>query len=105
VIAPGVQTRGDGWCRPRRSACHTLEMRAGDREVLEMASGTAGVVQYHLVVARVARRTLKSQEAAARKHARESKSGRELLREAIAREVPGTRSFRFDRLYGVLRAR
>lgn len=105
LVAPGVHTRGDGWCRPRRGACQTLEMRAGDHEVLEMATGTAGIVQYHLVVARVVRRTLKSPKTAARKHARSSKSGRELLRTAIARDVPGASAFRYDRLYGVLRPR
>jgi hypothetical protein len=105
VVARGVQARGDGWCRPRPTNCQTLEMRAGDSEVLETASGTAGVVQYHLVVARVAKRTLKSHKTAARKHRRVSDAGRELFLAARAREVPGTGEYRYDRLYGVLRAR
>ncbi len=105
MLAPGVQARGDGWCRPSAAKCHTLEMRAGDRQVLETASGTAGVVQYHLVVARVAKRTLKSRKAAARKHARVSEAGRDLLRWALSREIPGSRSYRYDARYGLLRAR
>ena len=105
LLAPGVQAAGQGWCRPSRANCQTLEMRAGDDEALEARSGTGGVVQYNLKVLRVERKVLKSAEKAEARHTRSSKAGRELLRAAIAKDVPGTGAYRFDADYGILRLR
>lgn len=105
LLAPGVQATGQGWCRPSRANCQTLEMRAGDDEALEARSGTGGVVQYNLKVLRVERKVFKSAAKAEAKHARYSKAGRELLRAAIAKDVPGAGAYKFDSDYGILRLR
>jgi hypothetical protein len=96
VVAPNVQATGDGYCRPRKTNCRTLEMRAGDLEVLQ-----AGTHQYALRLASV-KRTTTSAAAALRRHTRASKSGRKLFRKAAAKHVPGTHSFVFSRRLGVL---
>lgn len=105
LLAPGVQARGQGWCRPTPEKCSTLEMRPGDDQTIEASSGTGGVVQYQLKVVRVARKVIKSVDKAEASHARHSKSGRDLLHTAVAKDLPGTDAYSFDAGYGILRLR
>ena len=76
--APSTPT-GDGKCWPSRRACQILELRKGDSEFFDVATGAAGVVQYELDVNRVSERRDPSHEAAVKLRKRESKAGRKAM--------------------------
>jgi len=76
--APSTPT-GDGKCWPTPKACQLLELRKGDSEFFDVATGSTGVVQYELDVNRVAERRDPSHTAAVKLRKRESKAGRKAM--------------------------
>jgi hypothetical protein len=75
---------GDGTCRPSETECEQIELKAGDTEFFDLQSGTAGLVQYQLDLVSISKAKASTTASAARAHARESKAGREYLRQVVA---------------------
>jgi hypothetical protein len=84
LITADAVPNGDGTCQPSADDCQQIVMHAGDTEFFDLQSGTAGVVQYELDLKSIKKYTAASKASAARAHARESKAGREYLRQLVA---------------------
>jgi hypothetical protein len=83
VDADAVPT-GDGTCQPSEDVCEQIELKAGDVEFFDLQSGTAGVVQYQLELTSISKGKAATTASAARAHTRESKAGREYLRQIVS---------------------
>jgi hypothetical protein len=77
---------GDGTCTPSPDNCEQVELKKGDIELFELQSGTAGVVQYQLELTSISKGAAATTASAAQAHARESKAGREHLRQLVAED-------------------
>jgi hypothetical protein len=100
MVSSDAAPTGDGACRPKLTNCETIQLKAGESEFFDLATGTAGVVQYQLDMLSVSKRRAETAKAAAARHARESKAGRIILRAAVAEKDPG---YRYVASFGVLR--
>lgn len=83
VDAEAIPT-GDGTCQPSEDSCEQVALKVGDIELLELQSGTGGVVQYQLELTSITSSKAPTKATAAAAHARESSAGREYLRQAVA---------------------
>jgi hypothetical protein len=99
MVSSDAAPTGDGTCRPKLTDCETIQLKAGESEFFDLATGTAGVVQYQLDMLSVSKRRAETVKAAAARHARESKAGRIILRAAVAEKDPG---YRYVASFGVL---
>ena len=88
LINADAEPNGDGSCKPSHDDCQQIVLRAGDTEFFDLQSGTAGVVQYQLDLKSIKKYKAASKASAAKAHARESRAGRETLRELVA-DRPG----------------
>jgi len=101
MIVSGASATGDGRCRPTADLCNLIELRKGDTEFLDLPT-SEGIVQYELDVERVASREVYSAVAAERWLDRVSKSGRRVVREAIADGRTFARRFVYAPSRGIL---
>jgi hypothetical protein len=93
---------GDGHCDPSPQECEKLTMEAGDLEFFELQTGTAGVVEYQLELVSISKYKAKSEAVAAKARARESKAGREHLRELVATDPNALGAWDYSRSLGLL---
>jgi hypothetical protein len=93
---------GDGHCDPSPDQCEKLTMEAGDLEFFELQTGTAGVVEYQLELTAISKYKVKSKAVAVKAHARESKAGREHLRELVAADPTALDGWDYSRNLGLL---
>ena len=101
LISSDAVPSGDGTCRPSIRNCESLEMKAGDTELFDLQSGTAGVVQYRLDL-RSVEKGKASAARAAKAHARESRAGREWLRLTVAADPTFLDAWDYSKRLGVL---
>lgn len=102
LINADAVPNGDGSCKPSHDDCQQIVLRAGDTEFFDLQSGTAGVVQYQLDLKSIKKVKATSKASAAKAHARESKAGRETLRELVATEPALLASWDFSKSLGLL---
>jgi hypothetical protein len=102
LINADAVPNGDGSCKPTRDDCQQIVLRAGDTEFFDLQSGTAGVVQYQLDLKSIKKSKADSKASAAKAHARESKAGRETLRELVATDPTALASWDFSKHLGLL---
>jgi hypothetical protein len=93
---------GDGHCDPSPEDCQKLTMQAGDLEFFELQTGTAGVVEYQLELTSIKKYKAGSKAVAAKARARESKAGREALRELVATDPTALDGWDYSRNLGLL---
>jgi hypothetical protein len=96
---------GDGVCEPNPDDCEQVVLKAGDTEFFELQSGTAGVVQYQLELKSIKKAKAATKASAARAHTRESKAGREYIRDLVADNPTALDSWGFDSKLGLLVAK
>jgi hypothetical protein len=102
LINADAVPNGDGSCKPSHDDCQQIVLRAGDTEFFDLQSGTAGVVQYQLDLKSIKKYKAASKASAAKAHARESKAGRETLRELVATDPTALASWDFSKNLGLL---
>jgi hypothetical protein len=102
LINADAEPNGDGSCKPSPEDCQQIVLRAGDTEFFDLQSGTAGVVQYQLDLKSIKKYKAASKASAAKAHARESKAGRETLRELVADDPTALSSWDFSKSLGLL---
>jgi hypothetical protein len=93
---------GDGTCQPSADNCEQIELKAGDSEFFDLQSGTAGLVQYQLDMVSVSKDKAPTTASAARAHARESKAGREYLRQVVADDPTALDAWNYSSKLGLL---
>ncbi len=102
LINADAEPNGDGSCKPTHDDCQQIVLHAGDTEFFDLQSGTAGVVQYQLDLKSIKKYKAASKASAAKAHARESKAGRETLRELVADDPDALSSWDFSKSLGLL---
>ncbi len=102
LINADAVPNGDGSCKPSHDDCQQIVLRAGDTEFFDLQSGTAGVVQYQLDLKSIKKYKAASKASAAKAHARESKAGRETLRQLVADDPTALSSWDFSKNLGLL---
>jgi hypothetical protein len=102
LINADAVPNGDGTCKPSHDDCQQIVLRAGDTEFFDLQSGTAGVVQYQLDLKSIKKYKAASKASAAKAHARESRAGRETLRELVATDPDLLSSWDFSKSLGLL---
>jgi hypothetical protein len=102
LINADAVPNGDGSCKPTRDNCEQIVLHAGDTEFFDLQSGTAGVVQYQLDLKSIKKYKAASKASAAKAHARESKAGREYLRQLVADDPTALDSWDFSKNLGLL---
>jgi hypothetical protein len=102
LINADAVPNGDGSCKPTHDDCQQIVLRAGDTEFFDLQSGTAGVVQYQLDLKSIKKYKAASKAGAAKAHARESKAGRETLRQLVADDPTALASWDFSKNLGLL---
>jgi hypothetical protein len=103
MVSSDVTATGDGTCRPRKTDCQTIEVKAGDTEFFDFGSNE-DVIQYQMDVVKIADFKAATKASAARAHKRQSKKGRATLRLAKSAGIaPGAFRYTYDRKLGVLR--
>ena len=65
LLSSDVTATGDGICRPSKASCQTIELRAGDAELLEVARDDGTTQSYDLDLVRVIKGTASTAAAAA----------------------------------------
>jgi hypothetical protein len=93
---------GDGACEPSPDSCEQVVLKKGDVEFFELQSGTAGVVQYQLELKDIKTSKATTKASAARAHARESKAGREYIRQLVAQDPTALDAWDFSSKLGLL---
>lgn len=101
LVDSAAEASGDGKCTPSHDDCEQIAMKAGDTEFLDLPSGTGGVVEYTLTVKSIKKSTT-SQAVAAKSRARESKAGREVLRELVSDDPSLLGNWNYSRSLGLL---
>lgn len=107
LLSSDVTADGEGTCRPTKANCETVELRAGDSEVLDVAVSDTKTVQYELVLKAVKAGTASTKAVAAKAHARQSKVGRKIVQTArliarVAQKVTNANAYAYDAKLGVL---
>jgi hypothetical protein len=93
---------GDGVCAPSAGQCQQVTLKAGDLEFFEMQSGTAGVVEYQLSLTSIKKVKASSTAVAAKARARESKAGREIIRQLVATDPSALATWDYSKSLGLL---
>lgn len=102
LISADAVANGDGTCKPSATDCQQVVMQAGDTEFFDLQSGTAGVVQYELDLKSIKKYTAASTASAAVARARESKAGREVLRQLVVQDPGALDSWDYSKSLGLL---
>lgn len=105
LVDAGAVPSGDGKCEPSTEDCEQVVLQKGDVEFFEVQSGTAGVVQYELELKDIHKSTAATKASAARAHIRESKAGREYIRNMVTDDPTALDAWNFDRGLGLLVAK
>jgi hypothetical protein len=92
---------GDGKCLPSKDDCQKISLKAGDVEFFDMQGGTAGVVEYQLTLVSFKKVKVSATKAAAA-HARESKAGRDYLRQLVADDPQALDGWDYSKRFGLL---
>jgi hypothetical protein len=120
MVDSGVVAQGDGTCRPSRTTCETIHLKAGDTEFFDVGGdpvdpattttpttpadpadpAPTAAAQYQLDVVKIRKTVTTSAKKANRSLARVSKSGRKILRARIAGDGP--LRYRYDKHTGQL---
>jgi hypothetical protein len=105
MLDSGVIAQGDGTCRPSRTSCETIHIKAGETEFFDIAveneDGSLGEgVQYQLDVVAIRKTQTSSAKKAAKSVARVSSSGQKIVRARIAGDGP--LRYRYDKRSGRL---
>jgi hypothetical protein len=93
---------GDGTCQPSPDSCEQVELKAGETEFFDLQSGTAGLVQYQLDMVSIEKAKAATTAKAARAHARESRAGREYLRQVVADDPTALAAWNYSSKLGLL---
>lgn len=101
LINGDVVPSGDGHCTPSPQDCQQITLTKGDIEFFDMQSGTAGVVQYQLELRNIKATTTSAAKAAAA-HARESKAGRDVIRQIVATDPDLLSTLSYNKGLGLL---
>lgn len=101
LIDGTAEASGDGKCTPSHDDCEQIALKAGDTEFLDMPSGTAGTVEYTLTIKSIKKATT-SKAVAAKARARESKAGREVLRQLVSDDPSLLDNWNYSRSLGLL---
>jgi hypothetical protein len=101
LIDGTAEASGDGTCTPSHDDCEQIALKAGDTEFLDLPSGTAGTVEYTLTIKSI-KKGKTSQAVAAKARARESKAGREVLRELVSDDPSLLDNWNYSRSLGLL---
>jgi hypothetical protein len=101
VDADAVPT-GDGKCTPSDDSCEQVALKEGDVEFFDLQSGTAGVVQYSLTLDAIKKVKASTTASAAQAHARESKAGREYLRQLVSDDPTALDNWDYSKSLGLL---
>ena len=95
LIDSGVIAQGDGTCKPTRTTCETIHIKAGETEFFDVPSEDGevteegeGGTQYQLDVVTIRKTSTTNAKKAKRSLARVSKSGQKILRARIAGDGP-----------------
>jgi hypothetical protein len=95
LVDSGIVAEGDGTCRPSRTVCETIHIRAGETEFFDVpggdsVEGTAAApgAQYQLDVVAIRKKTTTSAKKAKQSLARVSKAGHKILKARIAGDGP-----------------
>jgi hypothetical protein len=102
LINADAVPNGDGSCKPSHDDCQQITLKAGDTEFFDLQSGTAGVIQYQLDLKSIHKYKAASKASAAQAHARESKAGREYLRQLVADDPAALDSWDYSKGLGLL---
>jgi hypothetical protein len=102
LISADAVANGDGTCKPSPNDCQQVVMHAGDTEFFDLQSGTAGVVQYELDLKSIKKYVAATTASAAKARARESKAGREYLRQLMAQDPTVLDSWDYSKSLGLL---
>ena len=97
-----AEVSGDGKCQPSPDDCQQIALKVGDTEFLDMPSGTAGTVEYTLTLKSIKKSTTATKSSAAKARARESKAGREYLRQLVADDPTVLDNWNYSRSLGLL---
>lgn len=103
LLTSDATPTGDARCYPTDRICQLIELRAGDSEFFDVATGELGVVQYELDLDRVARRTADTAAAADRLRSAESKAGRRIMMDTVRSGRTYLADFMYRRSDGVVR--
>ena len=79
-----------------------LTMKVGDTEFFDLQSGTAGVVTYELDLKKIHKATAATSASAAEAHARESKAGRDVLRDVLSDNPKALAGWTYEKGTGLL---
>jgi hypothetical protein len=101
LVDGAAEVSGDGKCAPSHDDCEQIALKAGDTEFLDLPSGTAGTVEYTLTIKSIKKATT-SAASAAKARARESKAGREVLRELVSSDPSLLDDWSYSRSLGLL---
>jgi hypothetical protein len=101
LINGDVVPSGDGHCTPSASDCQQISLQKGDTEFFDMQSGTAGVVQYQLDLKNIKKITT-SEAKATTANARESKAGRDVIRQILATDPDMLSTLTYNKGLGLL---
>jgi hypothetical protein len=101
LVDGAAEVSGDGKCSPSRDECEQIALKAGDTEFLDLPSGTAGTVEYTLTVKSI-KKAKTTQASAAKARARESKAGREVLRQLVSDDPSLLDNWNYSRSLGLL---
>jgi hypothetical protein len=102
LINADAVPNGDGSCKPSRDDCQQIVLKAGDIEFFDLQSGTGGVVQYQLDLKSIKKYKAASKASAAKAHARESKAGREYLRQLVVDNPTALDTWDYSKNLGLL---
>lgn len=101
LINGDVVPSGDGHCTPSPDNCEQITLTKGDIEFFDMQSGTAGVVQYQLELRNIKTVTTTASKASVA-HARESKAGRDVIRQIVATDPSKLGGLDYNKGLGLL---
>jgi hypothetical protein len=89
LVDSGVVSQGDGACKPSRTSCETIHLKAGETEFFDVV-GEDGqqAAQYQLDLVKIRRKATTSAKKAKRSYARVSKAGKKIVRARIAGDGP-----------------
>ncbi|MDX6714323.1 MAG: hypothetical protein QOH30_881 [Baekduia sp.] len=102
LVDAGAVPSGDGSCQPSRDNCEQIELKAGDTEFFDLQSGTAGLVQYQLDMVSIQKVKASTTAKAAQARARESRAGREYLRQVVADDPTALAAWNYSSKLGLL---
>jgi hypothetical protein len=102
LIDGDAEPSGDGTCLPSPDDCQQIALKVGDLEFLELGSGTGGLVQYQLEMTAITKTEVKNKATAAKARARESRAGREYIREIVAADPDALAAWSYSKDLGLL---